>query len=115
MPFMSSSNEGLSSCLTVDPGVCRFRTRIVAHLNDGIITFNIDSDCPHVNKISGQLSNGVEQFDAIKMPFSANPIYEACGKVLAHAACPVPSAMIKSAEVAAGLGLKRPVRFEFDC
>lgn len=112
---MSSINEGPSACLTVDPGVCRFRTRIKARLNDGVITFSIDSDCPHVNKLPGQLPNGVDQFDAIKMPFSANPIYEACGKVLVHAACPVPSALIKSAEVAAGLGLKRPVRFEFDC
>jgi hypothetical protein len=114
--FMSSVNEGSGTvCLTVDPGVCRFRTRIVAKYVDGNIQFAIDSDCPHVKKLKGQLKEDLSPFDALRMPFSANPVYEACGKVLAHSACPVPSAMIKSAEAAAGFGIKRSVRFDFDC
>jgi hypothetical protein len=102
-------------CLTVDPGVCRFKTKIFAIYVDGAIHFDIETDCPHVKKVKGELAEDLSPFDALKMPFSANPVYEACGKVLAHSACPVPSAIIKSVEVAAGLGLKRTVRFEFEC
>jgi hypothetical protein len=113
---MSSINEGSGKvCLSVDPGVCRFRTKITASYVDGNIRFDVVSDCPHVKKIQPLLTEDLSPFDALKMPFSANPIYEVCGKVLAHAACPIPSAMIKSTEAAAGLGLKRAVRFEFDC
>jgi len=113
---MSSTNEGNGQvCLSVDPGVCRFRTKIKASCVDGAIRFEISSDCPHVKKVQSELKEDISPFDALKMPFSANPIYEVCGRVLAHSACPVPSAMIKSAEAAAGFGLKRSVRFEFDC
>ncbi|MBI0584198.1 MAG: hypothetical protein ISF22_08235 [Methanomassiliicoccus sp.] len=113
---MSSVNEGSGQiCLSVDPGVCRFKTKIVAKYVDGNIHFEIDTDCPHVKKLKGELPEELTPFDALKMPFSSNPVYNACGKVLAHSACPVPSALIKSAEVAAGFGLKRAVRFEFDC
>ncbi len=113
---MPSDNEGLGqACLTVDPGVCRFKTKITTRCVDGRLHFDIDTDCPHVKKVKGQLADDLSPFDALKMPFSANPVYEACGKVLAHSACPVPSAIIKSAEAASGLGLKRTVRFEFEC
>jgi hypothetical protein len=113
---MSSINEGNGKvCLSVDPGVCRFRTRITANYVDGAIRFEISSDCPHVKKLQAELPDDLSPFDALKMPFSANPVYEACGKVLAHSACPIPSALIKSAEAAAGFGLKRSVKFEFDC
>jgi hypothetical protein len=113
---MSSVNEASGQvCLSVDPGACRFRTKIVATAVDGSIHFDITSDCPHVKKLRDELKEDLGQFDALKMPFSANPVYEACGKVLVHSACPVPSALIKSAEVAAGFGLKKAVKFEFDC
>jgi hypothetical protein len=102
-------------CLSVDPGVCRFKTKIIAKCVDGQMRFDIVTDCPHVKKLKDQIPEDLSPFDALKMPFSANPVYEACGKVLAHAACPVPSAIIKTTEAAAGLGLKRAVRFEFEC
>ncbi|MDW5562556.1 MAG: hypothetical protein SA339_04950 [Methanomassiliicoccus sp.] len=112
---MSAEEECSKVCLTVDPGVCRFKTKITAKYVDGNVRFDIQTDCPHVKKVTDQLAEDMSPFDALKMPFSANPIYEACGKVLAHSACPVPSAIIKSAEAASGLGLKRTVKFEFDC
>jgi hypothetical protein len=113
---MSMENgESEKVCLTVDPGVCRFKTKITARYVDGNVRFDIETDCPNVKKVQGQLSEGMSPFEALKMPFSVNPVYEACGKVLAHSACPIPSAIIKSAEAASGLGLKRAVRFEFEC
>jgi hypothetical protein len=113
---MTSENEGNGrACMTVDAGVCRFHTRIVATSVDGNIRYQIESDCPHVSKLPTVLKDDMSPFDALKMPFIENPVYEICGKVLIHSACPVPSALIKCAEVASGLGLKRAVKFEFDC
>ncbi len=68
---------------------------------------------PHVKLLASELKCGLSPFDALKMPFSENPIYTICGKAIAHSACPVPSALVKCAEVASGLGLKRNVHFEF--
>lgn len=113
---MSSDGDGSRQvCLSVDPGVCRFKTKITARYEDGTVHLEMVSECPYVNKVKDVLEEELNPFEALKMPFSANPIYEACGKVLAHSSCPIPSAMIKTVEVAAGLGLKRPVRFDFDC
>ncbi len=101
--------------MSVDPGVCRFKTKITTTYDDGTVRFDIITDCPHVKKVPGELGDQLNPFDALKMPFAENPVYVACGKVLAHSACPIPSAMIKTVEVVSGLGLKRPVRFDFEC
>jgi len=49
----------------------------------------------------------------MRMPYVDNAVYQICGEVLKHSACPVPMAMIKCAEAAAELGLKRSVVVEF--
>lgn len=104
-----------SVCMSVDPGACRFRTRITARYEDGEIHYHIETDCPHACKLEGVLDPRLSPFEALKMPFAENPVYIACGKVLVHSACPLPSALIKAAEAVAGLGLKRSVRFDFEC
>lgn len=101
--------------MCVDPGVCKFKTKITTTYDDGVVHFEFVTECPHVKKLPELIKDGLDPFEALKMPFSTNPVYDACGKVLAHSACPIPSAMIKTVEAAAGLGLKRPVRFDFDC
>ncbi len=114
MAVASSDSSDVTS-LCVDAGVCRFRTTIRVCTNDeGNIQYDIESSCPHVKKVQDCLPSDITPFDALKMPFSENPIYECCGKALAHSACPVPSALIKAAEVAAGFGLKRNVCFTFE-
>lgn len=112
---MNDVHEGSGgACVVVDPGVCRFRTKITAYYKEGNVCYQIESDCPHAKKLQGCIPAEVSPFDALRMPFCDNPIYDACGKVLVHSACPLPSALIKAAEVAAGFGLRRNVRFEFE-
>ena len=113
---MSSGDDGpIMTSLCVDAGVCRFRTTIRVCTNDeGNILYQIESGCPYVKKVQECLPKDITPFDALKMPFSENPIYVCCGAALAHSACPVPSALIKAAEVAAGFGLKRNVCFTFE-
>jgi len=113
---MASSEENARKIrLCVDAGVCRFHTTVRAFSDDeGNILYEIESECPHASKIQDNIPREMTPFDVMKMPFSENPIYECCGKVLPHSACPVPSALIKAAEVAAGFGLKRRVCMTFE-
>ena len=94
----------------VDPGVCKMKTVIVAKTAEDMmsITFEITSDCPHVQKLAASVQD-VDPYSTIDMPVNENPIYVCAGGCLPHAACPVPCAMVKATEVASDLGLKRDV------
>ena len=104
------------TCVEVNPGVCRLNTKIQAvYGDDGVVRFEIESECLHVAKIVDVLNDEeMGAFDVMKMPFGENPIYVACGKVLGHAACIVPCALMKAAEVATGMGLKRASEIKFE-
>jgi hypothetical protein len=52
--------------------------------------------------------------DVMKMPFSDNKVYIIGGRTLKHTTCPLPMAVLKGFEVAAGLALKRDVSVVFD-
>ncbi len=111
---MSSEETDTKTVLCVDPGVCRLKSKIVARKGDGNISFEIISDCPHVTELGKELAEGIGVLEALAMPYTSNPVYMKAGKALPHSACPVPSAVIKAAEVESGMGLKRPVKFEFE-
>jgi hypothetical protein len=95
----------MSAIATVDAGVCGHKATITAEKMSGYnVQVTIDSDCPHVQKIAPEPL----EVDAIKqiglrsgLPSLLEGAYACC----AHAACPVPSAIIKAVEVAAGLAL----------
>lgn len=96
----------------VDPGVCRFNTEIRARARDEKIIITIKSDCPAVEDL-GKCIKEIDPVSALAMPYSRNPIYLKAGKVLKHSTCPVPMAILKCIEVAAGLALKRDVIVKF--
>ena len=99
--------------LNVDAGVCRFKTVIITNMDDEMnITYKIKSECPAVRGMAKTLEP-VSAMDAIAMPFTENVIYKKC-EALSHAACPVPCAMIKAAEAAAELALKKNVSFTYE-
>jgi hypothetical protein len=52
--------------------------------------------------------------DVMKMPFSDNKVYVTGGRTLKHSTCPLPMAVLKGFEVAAGLALKRDVTVIFN-
>ncbi len=100
--------------LNVDAGVCQFKTVVIASMDENMdITYKIKSACPAVREMAKDITEPIPVFDAIAMPFVENAVYAKCGK-LAHAACPVPCAMIKAAEAAGELALKKPVSFTFE-
>ena len=107
------SDTMADTTVTVDAGVCRFKTVITASMDDEMnITYKIKSECPAVRAMAAELGPmGV--FDVISKPFSENIIYKSVDK-LEHVCCPVPCAMIKAAEVAGDLALAKPVSFTFE-
>ena len=100
--------------ITVDAGVCRFKTVIAASLTeDGDVVYKIKSECPAIRDMGKNL-RPVSMFDAISMPINDNEIYKMCGPYILHAACPVPCALVKASEVAMDLALKRDVSLKIE-
>ena len=53
-------------------------------------------------------------FDAMAKPLTENVIYSEFANHLEHAACPIPCALVKAAEVASDMALKKEVSFKFE-
>jgi len=99
----------------VDPGVCRLPSTIQARTDGQVVKFEVlDSQCPQVRNLENVLHQ-MNIWEVMHMPFCENTVYLICGEVLTHSSCPVPLAMIKCAEAAAELALKKPVMIEFIC
>lgn len=93
----------------IHPGVCGFHTRIVSTADDMFnITFEITSDCPHIHQLAEQLQE-VSAFQELRQPINETTPYKLAAACKTHAACPVPSAIIKAIEVAAGMALPADV------
>jgi len=103
----------LEATVQVDPGVCRLHSTIIARTDGAFVEFEVlHSECPQVRNLNKVLKR-MEVWDVMRMPFSDNTVYQICGEVLKHSSCPVPMAMIKAAEAAAELALKKPVTITF--
>jgi hypothetical protein len=95
----------VSATVVVKAGVCGHAATIVTEKTAGYnVRVQVESDCPHVQKIvPGPLE--VDALRQIGLRGGLPPLLEAAYAKCAHAACPVPSALIKAVEVAAGLAL----------
>jgi hypothetical protein len=106
-----------NGCLSVivDPGACRFKSRVTACFDEGGVRIDVTSDCPHVNLLAQRLTDlHLQPFDALKMPWNANVVYLECGRVLKHATCPLPLAILKCIEAATGLAVQKDVSIKFE-
>jgi hypothetical protein len=91
--------------VAVDAGVCGYKALVRAEKTTGYtVRLTVQTDCPHVSKIAPEPL----EVDAVRqiglragLPSLLVDAYACC----AHAACVVPSALIKAVEVAAGLAL----------
>ncbi|MFA6508165.1 MAG: hypothetical protein WCT14_18825 [Treponemataceae bacterium] len=95
----------------VDPGICGLKS-IVTVMSEDCQTceVKIESECEAIRALAQDLKT-LDGFDAAFKPFAENPVYIAAGKNYKHAACPVPSAIIKAAEIACALALPMNVEF----
>ena len=100
--------------VTVDAGVCRFKTVIIATMDDEMnIVYKVKSECPAVREMAKSMKP-VPLFEAMAMPFAENVIYKDYGAKLQHVACPVPCALVKTAEVTGDMALKKEVSIKIE-
>jgi len=100
--------------VTVDAGVCKMITAIHAKTNeDGEVVLDIQSDCGNVLRLSWGLKP-VFAFCVVEEKMNKTDVYIQSSEEIPHAACPVPSAIIKAIEVAGDLGLKRDVTIKIE-
>ena len=101
----AGSLAGPSALVVVDAGVCGHTATVRAVKTSGYnVRLELESDCPHVQKIAAEPIE-VDALRQIGLRGGPPPLLESAYACCAHAACPVPSALIKAVEVAAGLAL----------
>lgn len=95
----------------VDPGICGFICSINAWKEEKTVRFDIQSECEQIKKISSEI--GPMKMRDLFVPLTQNLIFMSAEKAKCHLACPIPSALMKSAEVVLGLALPKDVHIQF--
>ncbi|OGW33670.1 MAG: hypothetical protein A2X58_12970 [Nitrospirae bacterium GWC2_56_14] len=96
----------------VNSGACGYTVTITAEKGkDKKIAVFLDTDCEMVGKMLADIALVDQRVTLTNL--RDNPVYQSAAKHLKHAACPVPSAILKAIEVEAGLNVSKDVRIEF--
>lgn len=96
----------------VESGICGFTTTVtVEKETKKTARITIRSECEHVR----EMQEDIAELDmmAAFTEFLRNPVYRAASQHLKHAACPVPSGILKALEAELGLSLPRDARIVF--
>ncbi len=93
--------------VNVNPGVCGLKTVIKIDSEDmQNALIEICTDCPNIKPMEQELKEA-DGYEECFSKLGDSKIYRLANKYCKHAACPVPSAIIKGIEVACGLALPR--------
>ena len=111
----AESQGGMSMTkLSVNPGVCGLTCVITAEENDDSeVVLSAESACPAVKKMMEALEQPLDPYEVCFGKPGTGAVYEAAEN-LAHAACPIPSAILKCIEAEGGLALPKSVSFDFE-
>jgi hypothetical protein len=101
----------MMTVVEVEAGACGMKSVIQAGMEGREVTITIESDCPAVSELAAQLPGLT--IHKVLAGFGKGPLFELAEEHLKHAACPVPSGIIKAAEVAMGLNVPRPAKISF--
>ncbi len=100
--------------MKVNPGICGLTCVITAEENDDSeIVVQVETACPAVKKMIEALEQPLDPYEVCFLKPGNGPVYEAAEN-LAHAACAIPSAVLKCIEAEGGLALHGNVSFEFE-
>lgn len=95
-------------------GVCGFTTRIEGSADASLqVALEITSECSQIQNLAEQLVQ-VSAMEEISQPITETRTYRAAAKCGLHAACPVPSAILKTLEVASGMALPADVHMTIE-
>jgi hypothetical protein len=98
--------------VTVNSGACGFSITIRAEKKPGgKIAVSLDTDCEMVKKMLKDVAV-LDRFAPLTGILN-NPVYRSASQHLKHAACVVPSAILKAVEVEAGLNVPKNVKIRF--
>ena len=90
----------------VDAGVCGLASLIEAGSADGQnVVVRIESDCPRVQALAGALGELDAFHELLRLPLAQTTPALLAAQHGLHPTCPVPVAVLKAAEAAAGLAL----------
>jgi len=92
----------------VNAGVCGFKTRIEVMADGPDATLKIATDCPNLKELNQELQK-VNGYTECFGKIGDTSVFQVARKYCKHAACPVPTAIIKGIEVACGLALPKDV------
>lgn len=108
----SSQGDGQEMVrVTVDPGICGFICSINAWKEGKAVSFDIRSECDQIKKLAGEL--GPITLKDLFVPLSQCPLFRCAEASRCHLACPIPSSLVKAAEVVLGLALPREAMIRF--
>lgn len=94
---------------TVNPGICGFATKVTADCEDGqTAAVSLETECPSLAPMAEKLGE-VDAFAACFGKIADSAVYQIANDYCAHTACPVPCAVVKAVEAAAGLALPADV------
>ena len=106
-----SKGESKSVHVSVDPGICGFVCDIRGWKEGDRVRFDIQSECKQIQKLSAAL--GPIRMKDLFVPLTRSPVFLSAENSRCHLACPLPSALVKTAEVVLGLALPREVMIRF--
>lgn len=114
MPKTGTKDPSTDTCATVNAGICGFTCCIEAwKIDKNAVGLEIsEAECQQIQRFSDLV--GKLTLREIFMPVTRNPVYLAAQKSGCHASCPIPMAVLKTAEVAMGMALPREVSMRFE-
>jgi hypothetical protein len=92
----------------IEAGICGLTTTVRTKADGAAVRVEIESDCEHIAKLAAALTE-VEPFREISFRGQEPLTLEKAREHCAHAACPVPSGILKAIEIEAGLALPKDV------
>jgi hypothetical protein len=100
--------------VTVDPGICGFPCVIEGKRKDKYLVEvrGQDSECEHVQRFFEQV--GEINLRDLFAPISKSPVFQAAQQSGCHPMCPVPIAVLKTAEVTMGMALPKDAAIRFE-
>ena len=110
----NENGRSSDTCAAVNSGVCGFTCRIRAwKIDKTTVGLEVsESECQQIQAFSEQLSQ--LSLKEIFMPITRNPVYLAAEQSKCHPSCPIPAAVLKTAEVALEMALARDATIRFE-
>ena len=98
----------------VNSGICGFSSTVKLTSEDmSAAQINFQTECPNLKPMQDELKEA-DAFQECFAKVGESPVFHLARKYCKHAACPVPTAIIKGIEVACNLALPADVKIEIE-